>query len=97
MVLVDEYFASEGDVAHLLGSCHDAFDHEFLPEHRHISEEALRIMQDYGPGRSIEFDVPLIMEIDEGRNWSEATYGVDKVKAAFIKMGAEYDTMRLAA
>lgn len=97
MVLVDEYFASEGDVVHLLGNCHDAFDDQFREEHRHIHEEGLRIMQDYGPGRSVEFDVPFTMECDEGRNWAEATYGVDKVRAAFEKMDAEYDSMKLAA
>lgn len=97
MVEVDEYYASEGDVVHLLGNCHDAFDDQFPEEYRHIHERGLEIMQDYGPGRSTEFAVPFIMEVDEGKNWAEATYGIETVRKSFEKMGASYDGMKIAA
>lgn len=75
MVEIDEYLELEGDTVHMLLSVHDAIDFQFHEEDRHIFEKAVEIMEDYGPHKSVELLVPLTVDIGEGRNWSEASYG----------------------
>ena len=77
MCNVDEYLYSETrDEVALLNNVHDAFDFQFGEHDRRHYERALEIMQDYGPdGQSVNLDLPLVVETDEGANWAEATYG----------------------
>ena len=90
MVEVDERMEQLGDTTHLLNNCHDAFDLQFpAGDDRHY-REALEIMQDYGPGKSVDLMVPLTVDTDEGNNWAEATYGIETVREGFVKMGGTY-------
>ncbi len=75
MVEIDEYLESEGDTVHMLLSVHDAIDFQFKEKDRHIYEHALEIMTDYGPGCGVELLVPMDVDIGEGKNWGEASYG----------------------
>ena len=72
---VDDYLEANGDTVHMLLSIHDAIDFQFYEKDRHIYEGALEIMQDYGPNKSVELLVPMIVDAGEGKNWAEATYG----------------------
>jgi len=74
-VEIDEYLESEGDTVHMLLSVHDAIDFQFKEKDRHIYEHALEIMTDYGPGCGVELLVPMDVDIGEGKNWGEASYG----------------------
>lgn len=91
MVEVDEYYRSEGDVVHLLNNVHDALDHQFHEEHRAQYSQALEIMQDFGPGKSVELMVPLTVDADEGPNWAVATFGEKIVRESWAEMGESYD------
>lgn len=76
MCEVDDYLESLGrpDVE-MLNNVHDALDYQFRPELEHVYKECQRIMQDFGPGRLIELDLPLRVDPGEGKNWAIATYG----------------------
>lgn len=75
MVEVDEYFASEGDIFRLMLQCHDSLSWSGPEDRPDINAEALRIMGNFGPGQLIHMDVPLGIDSDTGRNWSEAVWG----------------------
>jgi len=75
MVEIDEYLEKNGDTVHMLLSVHDSIDFQFKEKDRYIYEGALEIMTDYGPGCSVELVVPMEVDIGEGKNWSEASYG----------------------
>ena len=72
---VDDYLEANGDTVHMLLSIHDAIDFQFKEVDRHIYEGAIEIMQDYGPDKSVELLVPMIVDAGEGKNWAVATYG----------------------
>lgn len=91
MVEVDEYFASEGDQTHLINSVHDQCDAQFHPDNRKQYERMIEIMEDFGPGKSVHLDVPLPVDAKIGRNWAEATYGIDLVQKSWFEMGQTYD------
>jgi DNA polymerase-1 len=75
MVDIDNYLESEGDKVHMLLSIHDAIDFQFKEEDRNIYNNALEIMQDFGPGKTIDLKVPLTVDTNEGADWAIATYG----------------------
>jgi DNA polymerase-1 len=74
MVDMDDYFEECGDKVHLLLSIHDSMDMQFFEYDRAIYEQGLEIMQDFGPGRSVEALVPFPVDAGEGTNWAEASY-----------------------
>jgi len=78
MVDIDNYLESEGDRVRIINNVHDSLDISAHPDDRKILDEALRLMSDFGPGRSVELTVPLAVECGQGVNWSEATYTKDK-------------------
>jgi hypothetical protein len=49
-------------------------DMQFFEYDRAIYEQGLEIMQDFGPGRSVEALVPFPVDAGEGTNWAEASY-----------------------
>lgn len=75
MVEIDEYFESTGDEFALMLQCHDSLSWTGT-DNPAINEEALRIMQAFGPNDIIEIGIPLRVDADRGANWSHATYGV---------------------
>jgi DNA polymerase-1 len=75
MVNIDNYLESQGDKVHMLLSIHDSIDFQFYEEDRKYLNEAINIMQDFGPNKSIELQVPMIALKGEGSNWAEASYG----------------------
>lgn len=77
MVEIDEYFASEGDVFRLMLQCHDSLSWSGPKDRPDINSEAVRIMRDFDSEDAlIKMRVPLGVDSDTGRNWSEATFGV---------------------
>jgi len=78
MVEIDEMFRARGDRTHMLNNIHDDIAFQFRPEFREDYDEAVRIMEDYGPGRSVELLVPLTTDAGFGPNWAIATYGEEK-------------------
>lgn len=90
MADIDEYYCSEGDRVHLLLSIHDDLVTQYAEEDRHIYNEGLRMMENYGPGKSIHVDVPIRIDPKEGRDWAEATYGLETVKKKWAEMGGNY-------
>lgn len=90
MADIDEYYASEGDRVHLLLNIHDDLVTQFAEEDRAIYNEGLRMMEDFGPGKSVHVDVPIRVDARDGRNWAEATYGLETVKKKWEEMGGKY-------
>lgn len=82
MVQIDDYLKSVGRPVDMLASIHDAGEFQFWPETRHHYEKCLDIMVDFGPGQPIVLDIPMKVDSDEGKNWADATYGVEKVNEA---------------
>jgi DNA polymerase-1 len=78
MVEIDEYFRSVGDHTHMLNNIHDDIAFQYLPENKAEIDRAIEIMEDFGPGRSVELLVPLTVDIGEGENWAIASYGPEK-------------------
>jgi DNA polymerase-1 len=76
MVDIDEYFESEGDLCRLLNNVHDSLDFEYPEDEAggRLMQEAMRLMVDYGPGKSVELRVPMGIEYGDGNNWAEATW-----------------------
>ena len=75
MVDIDNYLESEGDQVHMLLSIHDSIDFQFYEDNRPQFEQALKIMQDFGPDRGVSLLVPMDVDVGEGKNWAEASYG----------------------
>lgn len=75
MVEIDRYFESEGDIFRLMLQCHDSLSWSGPESHRHINNEAVRIMKSFGENDAITLGLPLGVDSGEGFNWSEATYG----------------------
>lgn len=74
MVDIDRHFESTGDVCHILNTVHDSLSFQSFPEHDDIMREALRLMSDFGPGRTYQLRVPMEIEYGVGKNWAEATF-----------------------
>ena len=72
---IDNYLESEGDQVHMLLSIHDSIDFQFYEDNRPQFERALEIMQDFGPDRGVSLLVPMDVDVGEGKNWAEASYG----------------------
>lgn len=87
---MDEYFESEGDEVNLLNTVHDSVGIQFPPECEKIYRQGLELMQDFGPGRSVELLVPLTVDSDEGASWGEATWGVEVMTKVFKEYGEKY-------
>lgn len=90
MVNVDEGLRARKSKTNMLNNVHDALSFQYPIGQRKDYNWALGVMQDYGPGRSVELSVPLTVDAKEGRNWAEATYGVETVKKGFEAMGGKY-------
>ena len=75
MVNIDNYLEANGDKVHMLLSIHDSIDFQFYEDDRQDFNTAIEIMQDFGPKKSIELQVPMVVDVGEGKNWSEASYG----------------------
>lgn len=78
MVEIDDYLASEGRPISLLNNVHDAIDYSFSEDNRKHYDRCLQIMTDFGPNCLIKLDVPMAVDAGEGRNWAEATFGVEE-------------------
>lgn len=79
MVEIDDYLESEGrPPVDVLNNIHDALDYQFAPEYRKVYENCLDIMTRFGPDDLIHLDIPLGIDVDEGRTWAEATFGAEK-------------------
>jgi DNA polymerase-1 len=78
MADVDDYLEANGDRAQMLLSIHDSVDFQFYPDDRHLYDRAVEIMEDFGPGRSVELKVPLVVDRGEGSNWAIASYGEEE-------------------
>ncbi len=74
MVEVDEYFASRGDQCYLDLQVHDELDWQFPEGAEDQNAEAIRIMEDFGPGQKIEMDVPLRVDNDIATDWGKASF-----------------------
>ena len=59
----------------MLLSIHDSIDFQFHEDDRQDFNTALEIMQDFGPKKSVDLQVPMVVDVGEGKNWSEASYG----------------------
>lgn len=92
MVEMDEYYRSEADVVQLLLTIHDDLVQQWeqTVRARKVYDEGLRIMQDFGPGKSVHVEVPIRVDAKVGRNWAEATYGEETVRKMWAKMGGVY-------
>ena len=75
MVNIDECLELHGDRVNMLLSIHDSIDFQFYEDDRKYFNEALDIMQDFGPQKSLDLLVPMVVDVGEGKNWSEASYG----------------------
>jgi len=80
MVKIDRHLEENGDIVHMLNTVHDAlsFQAHPTPESRAIVMEALRLMVDYGPGKTTPLLVPMGAEYGVGTNWADATFTKDK-------------------
>ena len=97
MVDIDDYLASEGGRVHMLTNIHDSLDFGFHETDRRVYEKALDVMQDFGPGRSVHWPVPMTVEEKSGPDWAVASYGEEVVEAAFTAAGSKYRRYRAAA
>lgn len=89
---IDEYLVAQGDTTFLLNNVHDNLDFSYHPDNHQVYQRALAMMiEDYGPGAKFDLTVPLTIEVDEGANWAEASYGIGTVRDAFAEMGGDYD------
>lgn len=77
MVEIDELFAANGDICHLLLQVHDELDWQFpdTPEGRKLDAMARVIMTSFGPDDLIQMKVPMAVDAKIGANWGDATYG----------------------
>lgn len=91
MVLIDDYLEDNPSATAMINNIHDdiAFQTEATLD-KNILKGCFEIMRDYGPGRSIDITLPMDVDIGRGRNWAEATYGVETVKKSFEEMGGRY-------
>lgn len=83
LVEIDDYLESEAKggvrpLVDVLNNIHDALDFQFDESARPVYNECIEIMQRFGPDDLITLDVPLGVDHDEGRNWAEATFGVEE-------------------
>lgn len=78
MVEIDDYLESIGRPMDMLNNIHDAISFQFAPEHRHVYNRCIEIMQQFGPDDPITLDVPLGVDCNEGKNWAIATFGEEK-------------------
>lgn len=89
---VDELYASEGDHCALLNDVHDDLCHQVPPDCEKTFKRAIELMEDYGPnGQSVYLTVPMVVDVGMGKNWAEASYGVETVAKMFKQMGGRYD------
>lgn len=73
---IDEFFESEGDIAHLLMTIHDSVNAQ-APKGEvgsRIIKEMVRIMEDVR-GAPFNLRVPFVVDVGKGSDWSIATYG----------------------
>jgi len=75
MADIDDHLGANGDEVHMLLSIHDSLDFQFHEDNRKVFERALEIMEDFGPGRSVELRLPMVVDVGEGPNWEIASYG----------------------
>ncbi len=78
LVEIDKYFESLDDAAYLQMSVHDSINWG-VPNTlngRHTSEEVVRIMEDV-QSEPFNLNVPFTVDYNAGRNWKEATFGVN--------------------
>lgn len=78
IVEIDDYLESEGrPPVDVLLNIHDSLDFQFDPAYRPVYNECLSIMTRFGPNDLITLDVPLGIDVGEGKTWSEATFGLE--------------------
>lgn len=89
MVDIDAHYESTGDQCKLLNTVHDSLSSSVpdTREGREISEYGLRLMTDFGPGRTVELTIPQAADYAYGKNWAEATYN----KKGRIMIGEKAD------
>lgn len=77
MCEVDELFAANGDICHLLLQVHDELDWQFpdTPEGRKLDAMARAIMTSFGEDDLIQLTVKMAADSKQGPNWGVATYG----------------------
>jgi len=78
MAEIDEECERRGDETNLINNIHDDLAYQFPADDREFYEWCLRHMEDFASEEAqIKLDVPLRVAAGEGKNWSEATYGVE--------------------
>lgn len=84
LVQIDALLRNEPDLV-MTNTVHDSIDFDCEPSERgeKLYREALDIMRAYGPDSEFPISVPIEVEDDEGSDWAEATYGVEKVRLFF--------------
>ena len=77
----DEYLESVGDPAHLLMTVHDSINWQANEGWggEAISKDLIEIFCNVR-SEPINLRVPFIMDVGHGRNWAEATYGVEEAE-----------------
>lgn len=82
IVEADDYLRSMGDTTHIINNCHDALSDQHPKKDKRHYHGLIRIMIEQG--EKFNLIVPLEVDSDVGRNWSEATWGPEtkKEKAA---------------
>ena len=63
----------------MLTNIHDSIDFQFYENDRQTYNHCLKIMRDFGPGKSIDLKIPMELDTGEGPNWEIASYGEKKV------------------
>lgn len=68
-----------GDIVQVLMTVHDSFNGQFqdTPEARSLFEEIMKDMEEVQI-EPYNLRVPFLLEGEEGKNWSEATFGVEQ-------------------
>lgn len=79
LVEIDKMFEAEGDEAQLLCTVHDSIEWQSpqTPKGVELSKEVVRLMEDV-QGPPFNLLVPFVAEADSGRNWKEASFGLDQ-------------------
>ena len=74
---LQEFYDREGADIDILNNVHDAIDQQFSEDSRDVYRRGLDLLTDFGPDSALPLTIPIELEAGEGKNWSEATWGVE--------------------
>lgn len=91
MVEIDDYLQANNTGIDMLINIHDDEGFQYVPGTDDAAmSDCMDIMRDYGPGKSITLELPMEVDVGEGNNWAEATYGAETVRKSFKEMRGRY-------